>query len=355
MVYLREIINNWKKELLSEDSIHSYCYYYIANRKYLDKLSILNDGDENILASSGYKGIKVDLSEVKKIIGKYNPKRINFTNNIFRLLGIYLTNEIEVENFLKTKYISSPIRTKYLIACFIPEYKKKLIKEVRVIDTSEDDYAFSNVLKYIYLDEKSLLKHSITTLMKSDCPDVIDIILFEELENKLIHDEICETKYINKSELDIILQVLENFSNAIKRITINRRKDHPIFKINDEYDVQDLLYVMLKSIFPDLKIEEPTPQVAGKHNRIDLCIPTNNNVVFVEVKMIKEKDNNEKEFIRQLKEDIQSYYKYEKLSDLIFFIYDPQNKTTDRTLFSDLDGEKMINGITFNVRTVLSF
>lgn len=354
MVYLREVINSWKEELLNDSSVHTYCYYYINDRKHLDKLCLLTDGDENAIATKGYKGIKVDSAEINKVIKKYSYKGINFSNNIFRLLGIYLANEKEVQSYLEAKYNLSPIQFKYIISRFIPECRDKLIEDLLQNKLSKEQHVFSNLVRFVYLDFEESILDNITNLVRSDCPDVIDLILLEDIEKKLIARNVTEIKYLNKSESDIILSILQNFSNAIKRITSNRRKDHPVFKISDEYDVQDVLYVMLKGIFPNLIIEEPTPQVAGKYNRIDLCIPTASGAVFIEVKMIKEKNNNEKEFIGQLKDDIQSYYKYQDLKELIFFIYDPQNKTTDRTSFSDLDGQKTINGITFNVKTILS-
>ena len=48
--------------------------------------------------------------------------------------------------------------------------------------------------------------------------------------------------------------------------------------------------------------------------------------VLLEVKMIKDSDTNERAFIDQLKNDIQSYHTCEWLKYLIFFVYDPQGK-----------------------------
>ena len=122
-----------------------------------------------------------------------------------------------------------------------------------------------------------------------------------------------------------------------------------LFKIKDEYDVQDLVYVMLKGVLPNLKEEEPTPSVGGKFNRIDFI---NTNGVLIEIKMMKEKDT-QKEFIEQLKIDIQSYYLSPMLKYLIFFIYDPFNKTKDKHLFEDLEGEQTIKDVNFRIKVIL--
>lgn len=158
-----------------------------------------------------------------------------------------------------------------------------------------------------------------------------------------------QTRYHGLTALELIEQTLYEFSNTVKKITLNRRKDHTLFEINDEYDVQDLVYVMLKGILPHLKEEEPTPSIGGKFNRIDFI---DMNGTLIEIKMMKSKDT-QKEFIEQLKIDIQSYYLSPMLKNLIFFIYDPFNKTKDKHLFDDLEGEQTIKGINFNIKMIL--
>ncbi len=80
--------------------------------------------------------------------------------------------------------------------------------------------------------------------------DVQTQILLEDIESTLL-----QTKYINKNADEVVRDVLNNFSNAIQKIINGRRLNHPDFKIEDEYDVQDILYVILKSVFPNLRDE----------------------------------------------------------------------------------------------------
>ena len=56
-------------------------------------------------------------------------------------------------------------------------------------------------------------------------------------------------KYNNMSSVELIKNIFYNFQDAIKHLTNNRRKNHTVFEINDEYDVQDLSYLILRSIF----------------------------------------------------------------------------------------------------------
>lgn len=58
--------------------------------------------------------------------------------------------------------------------------------------------------------------------------------------------------------------------------------------------------------------------------------------IILEIKMIKEKDANEKAFVRQVSEDIQLYYRYNP-KYMIFYIYDPFDKTSDEQNLKDLE------------------
>jgi len=147
--------------------------------------------------------------------------------------------------------------------------------------------------------------------------------------------------------IDMITQILQNFSNSILKITRNRRKDHAVFKLKDEYDVQDLVYTMLKPIFIDLVEEDPSPKVAGRGSRIDIVIPTRK--VVIETKMLKETDDNENLYINDLKKDIESYHKHPDLEYLICLVYDPYKKCKDDNNFYELAGERMVKGKQFNV------
>ena len=74
---------------------------------------------------------------------------------------------------------------------------------------------------------------------------------------------------------------------------------------------------------------------------------------MIEVKMIKVSDDDEKPFVEQLKNDIQSYYRYPFLKDLLVYVYDPQSKTKDVQNFYELNGIQEIQGIRFNVEVIV--
>src|SRR5690606_21785637 len=183
----------------------------------------------------------------------------------------------------------------------------------------------------------------------SDLTD-IDVqlqILLEDIESALLN-----IRYINKSADEVVRDILNNFSNAFQKIIKNRRKDHPNFEIEDEYDVQDILYVILKSVFPNLRDEDAIGKVGAKTTKIDLIIREER--ILVEVKMIKEKDSNETHFIEQLKADFESYHKCKWLRKLFCFVYDPYKKTRDISNFYDLNGDRTKGEHNFNVEVIVA-
>lgn len=148
-----------------------------------------------------------------------------------------------------------------------------------------------------------------------------------------------------------VMQILKNFGNAIKKITKKRRKDHKSFEIVDEYDVQDLLYVILKSVYPKLITEDPIPKVGSKSTKIDLILREQG--ILIEVKIINATGNSENSIIDDLKKDIESYHVCQWLKTLICFVYDPQNLIKDNHSFRQLEGERTKNGRTFEVKMVI--
>lgn len=162
---------------------------------------------------------------------------------------------------------------------------------------------------------------------------------------------LLQIKFVNKSPDEVVRCVLENFTNSIQKIIKERRKDHPTFVITDEYDVQDILYVILKSIFPNMREEDPIPKVGAKSTKIDLLIREEK--ILVEVKMIKEKDLTETQFIEQLKIDFESYHQCKWLRKLFCFVYDPGKKTRDISNFNDLNGDRIKGGHSFNVEVIV--
>ncbi|KAA3436753.1 hypothetical protein FOA19_20460 [Rufibacter hautae] len=299
---------------------------------------------EEEVSLSGYKGKTVDADIVKAIMGKRALKGIDATSNIYKFSGLYLASKVNLKEHLKNKYQISDLLQKY----FLTKVEPALLDILRgELDKHSDDIALCSIKRVLDCGNvlEAELDASIDGLTNNGY-DVKTQILLEDLEKTLLR-----VKYVNKSSDDIVRDVLYNFSNAIQKIIKDRRKGHAAFNIMDEYDVQDILYVILKSIFPNLRDEDPIPKVGAKSTKIDLILREER--ILIEVKMIKQGDSNETHFIEQLKVDFESYHECKWLDKLFCFVYDPYKKTKDISNFNDLNGSRVKGDHGYNVEVIV--
>lgn len=120
----------------------------------------------------------------------------------------------------------------------------------------------------------------------------------------------------NYLDIDYILKMIfENFHRCASSL-FNRYGKRETLKINDEYDVQDLLEGILRLFIDDVRPEDYVPSYAGGNSRTDFYLPKYN--TFIEVKMTRE-GLTDKEIGNQLSIDIA---RYSSMCDtLICFIY----------------------------------
>lgn len=347
MVYLKSEIDALKSRLVEELNLRSLVYYFVRDKSKLSKLDF-NLAEEEAIAVRGFKNLPVDETVINVTISKKPTKGFSFSDNIYKLIGIHLASGKRLQEQIENKFKSTSIKNKYLIAQCLPEYSDAFIKALGVV---ENDPAWI-LLAYLNGTDfpEENLKESLHKFLK-DGNDIIDLLILEDLEKYLTTQSIVKTQYLEKDAKTLVVEVLNNFDDAVKKIKGDRRKGHEPFKINDEYDVQDLLYLILKSIFPKLKEEDPTPRVGVKSNKIDLIIREEG--ILIEVKMIKETDSNEKDYIEQLKNDIESYYECKWLKHLICYVYDPFSKSKTNQNFYDLNGNRTIKDISFSVEVIV--
>jgi hypothetical protein len=344
MVYLREILKQNKAKLFQYKNIELAAYLYIQSFEEIFSHSFELSPEEEV-AILGYKKENVDSSKVVSIISKAPIKGISATSNIYKFAGLYLSAKNELSQQLKDKYLQSDLKQKYFLSKIEPSLKTQLSKEISDLDTSP----LAILIKTVF-DNDTIKENALNTALQSFAVIEIDVqlqILLEDIECTLL-----QAKFLNKSADEVVRDVLNNFSNAIQKIIKDRRKDHPEFKIEDEYDVQDILYVILKSIFPTLREEDAIPKVGAKSTKIDLIIREEK--ILIEVKMIKGKDSNETHFIEQLKIDFESYHECKWLKKLYCFVYDPFKKTKDISNFHDLNGNRTKGEHSFNVELIIT-
>jgi hypothetical protein len=133
------------------------------------------------------------------------------------------------------------------------------------------------------------------------------------------HIIITEDKRVDNEKLSIIFSALDKFTSASKSLS-ERRKGKPTISLDDEYDIQDVLHVILRPHFPTIKIEEV---VSGndteKFLKIDFVV--SDLKVAVECKCIRD-IKHARSITKELNDDIQTYHRHQDCNYLIFFVYD---------------------------------
>lgn len=128
--------------------------------------------------------------------------------------------------------------------------------------------------------------------------------------------------------VDYIVKTLRNFTPIASSVTKRRKgKENETIRLSDEYDIQDLLHVMLKPQFPLIRTENV---VDGKTDRqflkIDFTIPDSN--IAIECKYAKH-DTSMPEIKKQMHDDIIIYSNHPDCKTLIFFIYNKDFNISD--------------------------
>ena len=137
-------------------------------------------------------------------------------------------------------------------------------------------------------------------------------------------------------DLNKVMKLIHSFHDVARQLK-RRHDDRDTLIIRDEYDVQDLLHALLKTIYDDIRPEESTPSYAGASSRIDFLLKKEK--IVIEVKMssptLKDKIIGE-----QLIVDIKRYQTHPDCRNLVCFVYDPDNYVKNPiALESDLSGK----------------
>lgn len=131
--------------------------------------------------------------------------------------------------------------------------------------------------------------------------------------------------------------VLARF-HRVARSLRDRYGQRDTIKVNDEYDVQDLLRSMLVIDFEDIRKEEWTPSYGGKSARMDLLLKSEQ--LVIEAKITRD-GRAEKEIGDELIVDIGRYAVHQDCNVLVCFVYDPTGQIGNpASLENDLSGPR---------------
>lgn len=127
--------------------------------------------------------------------------------------------------------------------------------------------------------------------------------------------------------------ICERFHLVVRQLR-SRREDRTTLDVQDEYDVQDLMHVLLQLHFHDIRPEEWTPSYAGKSSRMDFLLKQEQ--IVIEIKKTRA-GLGAKELGSQLIEDIARYEAHPDCDVLVCFVYDPDGRISNpRGIENDL-------------------
>lgn len=233
------------------------------------------------------------ISKIKKLIAKMNT--------------IDDTEEIK-ENFKVTIYEINEII-----------YSQEVIDKLKIKNYYQENKYSAQTTKENILNAK---RNTIEYL-----EELVEYISQQEC----IEDGECKLK--KEEEIYIVEKILNNFYLHIEtmyeqdvngKAVITKEKLDQI-KIKNEYDVQRILYSLIKPVFPEARVEV-VDDTGVSSIRYDIIIERLS--LVIEVKCSRSSMNQ-----RSLTEEIGSDIFHYKHNNLFFFIYDKEKIITDRTSF----------------------
>lgn len=142
----------------------------------------------------------------------------------------------------------------------------------------------------------------------------------DEIDKYWENGQHCSSNEV--TSIDKIIYACERFHLVAKQLR-DRYNDRETISIEDEYDVQDVLHVLLKLYFDDIRSEEWTPSYAGSSSRMDFLLKQER--IVIETKKTR-KGLTGKEIGEQLIVDIEKYKAHPECKTLLCFVYDPEGR-----------------------------
>ena len=138
-----------------------------------------------------------------------------------------------------------------------------------------------------------------------------------------VMDKLSTVHNVNEKpgSLSAVRLICTRFSLVARQLE-RRHQSRETLRIQDEYDVQDLLHTLLRLHFDDVRPEEWTPSFAGAASRMDFFLKKEQ--VVVECKMAR-KGLVDKEVGEQLTFDIARYKAHPDCNVLVCLVYDPSH------------------------------
>ncbi len=360
-----------EREILQADDLQRSVYIYLTN-KFLHvnfpDFNVPTLMDEEKIANWGYLNLPEDKIEEAKstlnsVLGKAAIKPgLHYSEKPILLAGIYLL-ALKIEDADAIEKLQKSIKDKindlngfdkfllFASSGIHPETKNLVDIKSKNAETllaihalkcnipalqNQDDEIADEIIKQ--------LGHFIST-SELGFREVflLEYFLSQETKKKFVYNE--------HNARSIVRQILTNFHDSVAKIVRQRRENRIGFSINDEYDTQDLLFSMMKPIFPDIQTEDYTPKYGGSSKRIDLVLPSDD--IVIEVKYVRNSDTDRK-FVEELNTDISTYHKHPNTRTLFGFVYDPNHIISNHNFFDELNGKRIHDNVSYEVEIIVN-
>ena len=187
----------------------------------------------------------------------------------------------------------------------------KVITLLKRVMKDKEDENINNIKKLTYQSTKNLL--TIQNILNN---------IKQYVERGYIELDLLENNNVELEKVKILETIFSNFNKMARKMR-DRHDNRTTLDINDEYDVQDLLYATLQLFFEDIRKEEWTPSYAGNSARVDFLLK--NEEIVIEVKKTRA-SMKDKDLGDQLIVDIAKYKTHPNCKKLICFVYDPEGR-----------------------------
>ena len=119
-----------------------------------------------------------------------------------------------------------------------------------------------------------------------------------------------------------------------------RHNQRQTIRLEDEYDVQDVMHALLRLHFDDVRPEEWAPSYGGNASRTDFLLKREQVIVETKVTRTKSRTLNQREIANQLIIDKERYRTHPDCKTLVCFVYDPDHRCDNAAaLESDLSSQ----------------
>ena len=135
---------------------------------------------------------------------------------------------------------------------------------------------------------------------------------------------------VDRTPIQHLFAALDAFSGLVGYLN-GRRESGGVATVKSEADVQDLLYLSLKTIFPEMVYEQPTEKGAQGYSIGDFQIPSLK--LILEAKYVAKKAD-VKARAEEIQQDIYQYTTQTECKRIVFFVYDPLILIPDRANFA---------------------